>query len=220
MTTEFLTKEVQRLIAEGKRVVGTEFDAGMQGVVYWEGRPTGVELHQYSCWQAGCKNLIRLLGDYGDPWKETFDDELNSGPNATRMLGTLEAIEHAISGGLLIRMEDMVRAESFHDLLDQADYLHSQGYYLAAGVIGRAVLEGHLRAWATTLSLPIAKPKPTLNDFKDALYQAKKFTLSVSKHIDAMAATGNDAAHNKPELTKDAVARMLRDVREFMAKHS
>jgi hypothetical protein len=218
MTTEFLIKEVQRLIAEGQQVTGTKFDAGMGGVTYMGGRPTGVDLQSFSRWQAGCKNLMRLLADCAEPWKKTFDGN-NSASNATRMLGTLEAIEHAISGGLLLSVEDIVRAESFNSLLDQANFLHQQRFFLAAGVLARAVLEEHLRAWAANSSVPISKPKPTLSDFKDALYKDKKFSLSVLKHIEAMAAVGNDAAHNKPELTNEAVTRMLRDVREFIAKH-
>jgi hypothetical protein len=143
---------------------------------------------------------MRLLGDCAKPWKDTFDG-INSVSNVAKMLGTLEGIEQAISGGLLLNVEDMVRAESFNSLLDQAGFLHQQGFFLAAGVLARAVLEEHLRAWAA----------------KAALYKANKFPLSVLKHIEAMAAVGNDAAHNKPELTSEAVTRMLRDVREFIA---
>jgi hypothetical protein len=217
MTSEFLTKEVQRLIAEGHQVTATVFDAGKRGVTYMGGRPTGVDLQRFSRWQAGCKNLMRLLGACAESWKETFDGN-NSEANATRMLGTLEAIEHAISNGLLVNVEDIVRAESFNNLLDQADFLYQQGFFLAAGVLARAVLEEHLRSWATSSSLSLSKPKPAL-DFKDALYKAQKFSMSVLKHIEAMAAVGNDGAHNKPELTSDAVARMLRDVHEFIGKY-
>ena len=124
MTTEFLITEVQRLIAEGQQVAATKFDAGMRGVRYLGGRPAGVELQAFSRWQAGCKNLMRLLGDCAEPWNDAFDGN-NSASNATRMLGTLEAIERGISGGLLLSVEDIVRAESFNSLLDQADFLHA-----------------------------------------------------------------------------------------------
>lgn len=218
MIKELLIREVQRLIAGGQKVVGTKFDAGMRGVTYLGGRPTAVSLQAFSRWQAGCKNFMRLLGDCAETWKKTFEG-VNTIVNATRMLGTLEAIEHSISEGLLLNVEDMVRAESFNNLLDQADFLHQQGFFLAAGVLARAVLEEHLRAWAGNSSLSISKPKPTLNDFKDALYKNKRFSLTVLKHIEAMAAVGNDAAHNKPELTKHDVSRVLRDVREFIGKY-
>lgn len=136
------------------------------------------------------------------------------------MLGTVEAIEQLVTEGLLVEIEDMVRAESFTSLLDQAEFLEDKGYFLAAGTLGRAVLEEHLRSWIQNLALPLLKKsRPTLNDYKDALYKAKAFTLTVMKHIESMAAVGNDAAHNKPVLDADAVKRLLRDVREFIAKH-
>src|SRR5262245_7294460 len=116
MTPEFLAKEVQRLITEGQQVADTKFDAGKRGVHYLGARPTGVDLRAFSRWQAGCKNLMRLLADCAEPWKETFNGH-NSASTVTQMLGTLEAIQHAISEGLLIHMQDLVRAESFISLL-------------------------------------------------------------------------------------------------------
>lgn len=218
MTDDLLLKEVRRLIAEGKEVTSTRFDAGMSGVSYLGGRPVGVDLLAFTRWQGGCKNLMRMLGPFGSPWTEAFNGN-NRASNATKMLGTLEAIEQAITSNLLRSVEDMVRAESFVSLLDQAEFLHQQGFFLAAGVLGRAVLEEHLRTWVANLSLPIAKSRPTLNDFKEALYKDKKFSLSVMKHIEAMAAVGNDAAHNKQQLTVDVAARLLRDIREFLGKY-
>jgi hypothetical protein len=38
-------------------------------------------------------------------------------------------------------------------------------------------------------------------------------------HVTAMAAVGNDAAHNSPTLRREDVDRFLRDVREFLVRH-
>ena len=59
-----------------------------------------------------------------------------------------------------------MRAEAFESLLEQADYLLSEGYFLAAGVLGRAVLEEHLRKWCDLKAYSPAKQRPTINDFK------------------------------------------------------
>ncbi len=218
MTKGLLLKTIRCLIEEGQQVASTKFDAGRGGVQYHGGRPTGVDPRAFAKWQAGCNNLMRLLGDLSAPWKNVFSGN-NSHAYTTIMLGTLEAIEQVVNDGLLISIEDMVRADSFSSLLEQADFLDRQGYFLAAGVLGRAVLEEHLRKWASSLPAPIPKSHPTINDFKDALYKDKKITNAVMQHIGAMAAVGNDAAHNKPELTKDSVSGMLRDVREFIGKY-
>ncbi len=218
MTRELLTKEVQRLIAEGRAVIATEMNAGRTGHFHMGRTATTVGLLEFKRWQAGCKNLVRILGKCAKPWKATFDGK-NYTYVATSMLGTLEAIEQSILMGLLLDVEDLVRAESFNSLLDQGDFLFEKDYFLAAGVLGRAVLEEHLRSWVAASSIVIGKPKPTLNDFKDALYKNGKFSVTVLQHIASMAAIGNDAAHNKPGLAKDEVKRLLRDVREFLIKN-
>jgi hypothetical protein len=218
MTDDLLLKEVRRLIAEGRNVTSTRFDAGMRGVSYLGGRPIAVDLQAFSRWQGGCKNLMRMLGALSAPWTDAFNGN-NRASNATKMLGNLEAIEQAVTNNLLRSVEDLVRAESFDSLRDQAEFLHQQGFFLAAGVLGRAVLEEHLRNWVANSALPISKIRPTLNDFKEILYKDKRFSLSVMKHIESMAAVGNDAAHNKQQLTADEVSRLLRDVREFIGKH-
>ena len=220
MTKDVILKTNRGLIEEGQQVVSTKFDAGDSSFYYVGGRPTGVELQPFAKWVAGCVNLIRMLGDAGEQWKDEFADKSNSAGTAIRMLGTLQAIEQAIQEGLLVKVEDLVLADAFDSLLDQADYLNSEGYFLAAGVLGRAVLEEHLRSWCQHTGCSPAKNKPTLSNFKDELYKAKHFNTSVMKHVDSMAAVGNDAAHNTPSLTADDVARLLRDVRDFLAKHS
>jgi hypothetical protein len=215
---DLLKKTVAKLMEEGEGVLGTKFDAGMDGVVYMGGRPTGVDIEKFAKWQAGCKNLLRILGDAGEPWAGEFDGN-NKFTKAQCMLGVLRAIDEAIDDGLLVRVEELMRAEEFSSLLDQADHLEGQGYFLAAGVLGRAVLEEHLRSWCATAGLLPSKARPTLNDFNAALYKAKLLTASVMKHVEAMAATGNDAAHNKPTLRQEDVQRLLRDARDFIAKY-
>jgi hypothetical protein len=182
-------------------------------------RPRGVELQGFAKLRAGCANLLRMLGPAGDPWKELLADASNTPFAVKRILGTLEAIGEAVQNGLLVKVEDLVRAEAFDNLLTQADYLLSETYFLAAGVLGRAVLEEHLRKWCDQKSCAPTKPKPTISDFKDTLYKAKEINVTQMKHIESLAAVGNDAAHNIPSLITSDVERLLRDVREILIKH-
>lgn len=210
---------IDRLLGEGRRVLGTEFDAGHPEAVYFGNRPRGVDLQQFAKLKAGCANLLRVLGPAADPWKEAFALPENNPLVVRLMLGTLEAIREAVQRGLLVKVEDLVRAEAFDSLLGQADYLFGEGYYLAAGVIGRAVLEEHLRKWCDLTGCVPVKPKPTLNDYKDSLYKAKHLSVVTMKHLESLAAVGNDAAHNAPSLDRGDVGRMLRDVRDVLVRH-
>lgn len=213
-----ILKTIERLIAEGESVLGTRFDAGMQGVHYLAGRPSGVEITPFAKFQAGCTNLIRLLGDAGEPFAKNFVGK-NKPAIVKRMVGTLQAIKESVEDNLLLSVEDLVRAETFNGLLEQADYLLGKKFYLAAGVLGRAVLEEHLRTLCDARGCILSKAKPTLNDFKDELYRNKHVNLTEMKHIESLAAIGNNAAHNKPELSQTDVDRLLRDVRDFLLRN-
>ena len=139
--------------------------------------------------------------------------------HAKKMMGTLMAIKEAIEQDFLITVEELVMSEAFVDLLEQAEYLLSGNYFLAAGVLGRAVLEERLRKWCDAVGCIPSKPKPTLNDFKLELQKASELNKIEVSHVDGMAAIGNIAAHNKPGLAKADVERLVRDVREFLVCH-
>jgi len=219
MNIPVLKHNIDSLITEGKEVLSTEFDAGAPGVGYPLGRPRRVDLQAFAKWRAGCLNLLRLLGDAGDQWKPDFTDKSNKPSVAKRMLGTLEGIAAAVNNGMLIRVEELIRAEAFENLLEEAGYLLSEGYFLAAGVLGRAVLEQHLNNWCQIAGCSPTKPRPTLNDFKDGLYKSKRINITEMKHIESLASVGNDAAHNKPTLAESDVTRLLRDVRDILVKY-
>jgi hypothetical protein len=107
-------------------------------------------------------------------------------------------------------------AEAFDDLLEQAEHLLSEGYFLAAGVLGRAVLEEHLRKWFHHAGCAFSKPKPVMSDFYMELYKANHINKLVLKQIESMAAVGNSAAHNDPSLKPQDVLRFLPELRGFL----
>jgi len=135
-------------------------------------------------------------------------------------LSALKAIKFAIDEGLLTRFEDLVIADTIGDLTEQADYLLGQNFFLAAGVIYRAVLEERLRKLCERHSCLPTKPHSTLADLNQALYKARIYDKSMMLHVTALASDGNDAAHNKPGFTKEQVERLQSGVRDFFARFS
>lgn len=206
---------VDSLIGEGEKLASTgqrRQTSSFTSTIFVDGQ-------SYSKWVAGCRNLMRILGESGSAWNRVFDDRDDLKlADTKRKLGTLQAIKEAVEQDLLITIQELVMAEAFSDLLAQADYLLSEGYFLAAGVLGRAVLEEHLRNCCGNAGCVPSKAKPTLNDFKQELQKANKLNKIESSHVDAMVAVGNAAAHNQ-SLDKDDVERMIGDVKGFLAKH-
>lgn len=102
--------------------------------------------------------------------------------------------------------------------------MHERGYYLASAVILRAVLEERLRSICAKQQCIPAKPRPTIEDFNQALYkQSEKslepyFRKSTMQRVTAMAGVGNDAAHNKRPILQEDTQSFLRDLKDFLTR--
>ena len=119
-----------------------------------------------------------------------------------------------------MRYEDIIIAEAFSDLIEQAEYLYSQGYALAAGVILRAVLEEHLRRMCNKHGCNPSKNKPTIADYNMELYKSKVYDKIKMKYVESMAAIGNAAAHNSDEFDSTDIKRLNQDVVSFLQSFS
>jgi hypothetical protein len=135
------------LIDEGQQVVGTKFES------HYLGRPKYVELQAFHRWWAKVNSLARQLGTAAAPWRDALARHpvANSLAIALETLGTLQGILYELQHDHLRTFTSIVRAETLADLLEQAEHLFNAGYTLAAGVIGRAVLEEHLRTTCDAL---------------------------------------------------------------------
>jgi hypothetical protein len=211
-TKERIYEFTNELIAEGEAVLNTEYKSG---------RSVYVELRRFKKWRASCNLLMSLMGDLAEPWQHALRGHASNSLTAAKsMHGTLQAIRDAIDNDLLVRFEDLVFAEAFSDLVEQAEYLFDQGYILASGVILRAVLEERLRRMCNRRGCDPQKKRPTIADYNMELYKAKVYDKITLKHVESMAAVGNDAAHNNPDLDKSDVERFKRDLVSFLAKYS
>src|SRR5579864_994204 len=128
-TKDRLLKEVELLIAEGQAVLKSDWAKTHLGGMTIANPQHYVDVGLQAKWVAGCRNLMRMLGQNSEPWKDIFEESGNRSITAKSMLGTLEGIKQAIERDLLVTVEDLVFAEAFSDLLEQADYLLSEGYF-------------------------------------------------------------------------------------------
>lgn len=211
---DFVLPIIEEMIQEGEKLKTTKFTTGVIGA------PAFVELQGFGKFIGRLNSLAFILGELGQPWKGelTKDHGRNAHSTLVRLIGLLEAIKNDIDNDHLIRAESIIRAETLTDLFEQAEYLLEQGYYLAAGVLARAVIEQHLRKRCDELGCMPLNSRPTLNDFNQALYTSKHIDKITMKHIDSLAAVGNDAAHNNPSLNQEDVERLVREVPNILQK--
>jgi hypothetical protein len=169
-----------------------------------------VPVDPYRRWRGNCSVLQTKLGRALEPWKETIIEVAgNKAVFVMTLLGTVRSIKDAVEGGHLISFADLIVAEAFSNLIEQAEYLFSKGFWLAAGVLGRAVLEEELRELAQIAGCLPEKERPTLNDLNTALYKNETYDKLEFKLIDTLAVIGNDCAHNKPSATEDRARHLL-----------
>lgn len=169
--------------------------------------------------------LLRTIGGQMlAPWKGRLQ---HSGfvinlDDVREPLAALETIKYATENGLLVSYRDMIIAESFADIYSQGRHLLDAGYYLAAGVLFRAVLEERLRELCARNNCVPVIPRPTINDLNQALYKCPDahYDKATMLHVTAMAAVGNDAAHNAPTLTQNAVTAFADQLIAFLAQFS
>jgi len=215
-----ITNICDECIKEGELLLNTKWlDDNMGGFQVMNPKAY-VDLEGYKKWNSNCNVLINMLGDLSRPWSELFTGtKANLLTNVSSMLGALRSIKESIAKGYLITIEDLVFAEAFSNLIDQAEYLFDQNYLLAAGVLGRAVLEEKLRALCSHQAIEIAKSKPTLADFNGELYKAKFYNLIEFKNIDHLISIGNNAAHNKP-FEKEDIVKLMAGVKAILSKYN
>lgn len=200
------------LIVEAKGVIASQFNTGVIG------SPTFVDLQTFHRWWGKVKSFGHQLGPAAKPWQKIIstDPERSTLAFAMSVLGTLEAIQYEIENDHFETFTKLVKAETFADLLDQAEHLFGEGYHLAAGVLGRAVLEEHLRTVCNIMGYSPPKKRPTIADYNQALYGKNHYSKVRMKQVDMLAAIGNDAAHNSPNLAATDVRKLLGDLPELL----
>ena len=138
------------------------------------------------------------------------------------LLGIVMGLRDDMKAGYTQTFEEMVHADTYDNLLDQADGLLKGGYKDAAAVIGGAALETHLRYLCEKSHAGTRKangdPK-TGTPLNDDLKAKGVYNELQRSAVDALLKIRSASAHGHTgEYDIKQVAGMLRDVRDFMLR--
>jgi hypothetical protein len=211
---EKLYKLLERLISDAKSLIAKK---------EWKDRFEVVDADGARRWANELRLFKSVAGTVVKPWlNELKHDGGRYLWNLHEPLSALETIKYAMDEGLLVTYKELIFSEAFADLHEQGSYLLSEGYHLAAGVIFRAVLEEKLRSLCIKHTCLPKKVRPTISDYNTALYSATPpvYDKTVMHNVTALAAVGNDAAHNKPNLRKEDIERLRDGVSDLLARFS
>ncbi len=214
--------QVKKLIAFGEDMIAKPEKTGTtEHSRYGGGGEVFILVHErrLNTWLTSCQALVQSLGEKGIPWETAFNTPHVNSKAVQDQLGSLEGIKYALENGLFSEIEDFVRADLFSDMLEQSEYLFTEGFHVASGVVARSVFEEHLRKKCTKLSCLPIKQKAMLGDYISELEKSAHVDRIGITKFRAMATVGNAVAHGKPPVTPADIEGMIRDIRDVLFRY-
>jgi hypothetical protein len=149
-------------------------------------------------------------------------EDLESWERVPRYVGILTALRADIASGWMESLTEVVHAETFSDVLDQAVELNEKSYKDPAAVVAGAALESHLRLLAAKYGvdtiLPAGGPKKADTVNAD-LVKAGAYPTIQQKSVTAWLGIRNAAAHGEyDKYAESQVRHMIDAVRDFIAR--
>ncbi len=170
-------------------------------------------------------NTIRDLAPPGSVYREAADEVNSDGlfewKSVPRLYGLLESLKADYEKDYMTNISELIDAELFSDVLEQADYLFSENYVRASIVVAGVALEGHLRKLAEKRSIPIQTDGNyvTAEMLNQQLVKNGAYDKTYQKSITSWLGLRNDAAHPDPkELHREQVEPLIMGIRNFIQR--
>jgi hypothetical protein len=210
---------LKELIQRGDAVLATRRDPPSNSIGF-DSRVDGQLAHQ---WFTSVQNILaRVFGEKSEHYRnfsmQSGTQGLSYSPTR-RALGVLKAALEDYEQGYLFNLRELVEAEVFSDLLDQARALLAAGYFMPAAVLVGAVLEDALRRLALRADIELPEI-PKLDRVNAQLAKAGLYSKLAQKRITAIADIRNSAAHGDwTAFSADDVNEMHAWVSRFLEEH-
>jgi len=181
-----------------------------------------VDAGEFREWRVGCIAFLREALGADSPYTKEFEFNCDSPylSAVARGQAVLRATREYIDFGPVARVEELVAAEIFTDLLGIAQRLLRDGHPGMAATLAAAVLEDVMRRSARHRRIAIRENVDDLAALNTKLGQAGVYPPAIAKRIDAWAALRQSAeASALGSGAATEVERMLRGVRDFVNDH-
>ena len=134
------------------------------------------------------------------------------------LLGSIVALRADVADGMLVTLENRLRANIHDDFLQQAEELFQGGYRVAAIVIAGGVLENHLQKMTTAHNLSW-RGNGSLSKYNDALRDTV-YPQPTWRRIQSITDLRNAAAHgNTANIDGTDVKETLQYVQRFLSDY-
>ena len=161
-------------------------------------------------WFRSCMNILKYssLSEHESQFLTTAKGSSYPSYKFARLVGTLESARDEIKAGFVGNVRDIIHADIFQSLEEQAEELISTGHLTPAAVLARIVIERWLRQRANKANLTIGE-KEKASQVIDKLKNSRELTTAKWRQVQSLLDIGNAAAHGKEnEFDKKDVQKM------------
>lgn len=170
------------------------------------------------------QTLLDLSPHGSEYWKYAASFSAPFKPDSVAQLfGTLKSLREEYENDFLSGFNEMIGAELFTGILEQAEYLLSQSYVRASAVVAGVALESHIRKLAEKNSIPITKDDGghiNAEFLNSELRKREIIDKTINKSITSWLGLRNDAAHpDKKEINEGLIEPMIVGIRVFIQQY-
>ena len=143
--------------------------------------------------------------------------------SVNQLIGALKALRKDYENNYLQSFNEMIDAELFTDILEQAEYLLSKGFVGASAVVAGVALESHLRKLSEKNSIKITKDDGSYmnaDTLNGELRKKEVIDKTTNKSITGWLGLRNDAAHpDTKEINEGLIEPMIAGIRVFIQQY-
>ena len=140
-----------------------------------------------------------------------------------KLFGILDSLKDDYANDFLNSFNEMIDADIFTDILEQAEYLLSQSYFRASAVVAGVALESHLRKLAEKNQIPITSDDGKYvkaDSLNGNLLKNQIIDKTMNKSITGWLGLRNDAAHPDPKQIDEGMIKLMIDgIKLFIEKY-
>lgn len=173
-------------------------------------------------WRVGCVAFLREALGAESPYAKEFEFNCDSPflSAVARGQAVLRAAREYIDYGPVARVEELVAAEIFTDLIGMATRLLREGRLTPAVTVAAAVLEDVMRRSARHRKIAIRENVDSILELNAKMVAGGGYPATIGKKIDEWAALGGRAENaGFDESARDEIDRMIKGVRDFVNDH-
>lgn len=140
-----------------------------------------------------------------------------------KLSGILYSLRDDYANDFLNSFNEMIDADIFTDILEQAEYLLKQGYFRASAVVAGVALESHLRKLAEKNQIPITSDNGKYvkaDSLNGDLLKNQIIDKTMNKSITSWLGLRNDAAHpDAKQIDEGMIELMIAGIKVFIEKY-